>query len=432
MRLKPTIIVRDEGDCKLLYNGENGGLISIDKTAYRDLVVLDKTDDQYHSALRSWLDESEFLADSPTGTARGRHSRLTPRQAQSLNGFYDLRSTVAPLNVLWAITPRCNLHCPYCFADVQSQVAAFQEASGTALLAVADMLRECGVFKVTLTGGECLLSEHVWSVAGKLKGAGMTVAILSNGTSLPDDAADRLAALGVQVGISLDGPDEAVNRITRGAGSFDRTMASIRKLTAHQVPTSVMVTLTRHNFDRLEEHVALLSDLGIEIVALQDLRPFGSRRHYDATRLAVEQERNLERQLAFLYSRYPHIAFNTTELLMFSQPRANGRVMQCPAGDHFGYIDVHGDFYPCTSLPTFRMGNLFGGASVVDLWQHSEAILALRRLKSLPLDSIPECVRCSNRSRCDGGCRGDALFYSDSILGLPSRCPRRMGLITDL
>lgn len=39
---------------------------------------------------------------------------------------------------------------------------------------------------------------------------------------------------------------------------------------------------------------------------------------------------------------------------------------------------------------------------------------------------LPESVDCLWIEYCDGGCRGDALFYNNNLYGLASRCPKNM------
>ncbi len=159
-----------------------------------------------------------------------------------------------------------------------------------------------------------------------------------------------------------------------------------------------------------------MASLGVDSINLQDLRPFGTREIYDRTRLTVGQEHRLQSLFERLRVAYPDMNLETSELFLCWKLKVNGRVMQCPAGDHFAYIDFHGDVYPCTSLPSFKLGNLLQGDSLIDLWQHSAPIKALRQLKSLKLTELAGCSACADEPCCDGGCRGDALFYRGDLL----------------
>jgi radical SAM protein with 4Fe4S-binding SPASM domain len=427
MRLADSIIVREERDSYLLYNGTNGGLVTVSKDAYRDVILRDSVQDPAYEPLRAWLASADFLAEKPSD--RGSVGVEEDGQAHkaSPNRFFDLRSDLNPINVLWALIPRCNLRCIYCFPDAKVHSIGFKTPPAARLLKIADEIVRAQVLQVVLSGGECLLLKDVWTVVTRLKNAGLTVAILSNGSTLSEEMVGKFRESGVLAGVSLDGPSEEINRRTRGRGAFDQSITGVRRLIAAGVDTTALITLTRHNFPVLEELFALLEDLGVISVAIQDLRPFGTKAQYDATRLTAEQERILPGKYEAIAAAHSSISINSTELFLFSNKAASGKIMQCPAGDHFAYIDFYGNVYPCTSLPSFKMGRLLEGASLTELWRKSETIRELRRIKQLPLAAIPGCRDCSNRSRCEGGCRGDALFYDGDLFGLPSRCPKRLG-----
>ena len=175
--------------------------------------------------------------------------------------------------------------------------------------------------------------------------------------------------------------------------------------------------------DYLYDLFKLIDELGIKAVTIQDLRSFGTKLDYDNTRLTLEQENSLPDLLNKIKSDYSHMFINTTELLLYNKINEQGTVMPCPAGDNFAYIDYNGDLYPCTSLPNFKLGNLLE-SNITELWQNSYNIKRLRTIKKMKTSDLPECRNCERSKSCDGGCRGDAEFYSGDVFGLPSRCPK--------
>lgn len=428
MQLSTRIIVREEVDCFLLYNGDNGGLISLEKSTFEGLAAAESNPNRIYTDLVAWLGAYGFL-EGELSQHCGTPQVSAELLSDSAHGFFGLRSQISPLNVLWSITPACNLRCLYCFPNVSFHSTVTEALTLSDLLSIADKLIESRVLKVTLSGGECLLHNGLWTIVERLRSAGLTVAILTNGTAISRQVAEQMSKNGVIVGVSLDGQNEEVNRTTRGRGAFEKTVTGIKRLVAESVPVTILVTVTRHNYPILEELIAFISDLGILSITLQDLRPFGTRNDYDRLRLTVEQERTLPTFFDKLSKMRPDILINPTELFIFSQPGASGRLMHCPAGDNFAYIDFYGDVYPCTSLPSFWLGNILGDVSLSVLWQESDAILRLRRMKTLPVTVIQECTECSNRVNCEGGCRGDALFYRGDLMGLPSRCPKALGIL---
>ncbi len=426
VKLDSKIIVREESHCYLLYNGQNLGLISVSKEAFQRCILHDiwESQDRY---FREWLFKNDFLTEKHSNQTHGVYDQINDKVPQTDSTFYDIKSELSPLNILWALSPKCNLNCVYCFPDVKAHNAQGNKLSTSKLEIIADKIIEAKTLKVTLTGGECLLLEDLWVIVKKLKAAGLTVAILSNGVSMPQDALKKIKEHKLFVGVSLDGPTEEVNKLTRRDFAFEKTVDTIKKLIENCISTTVMVTVTRHNFYELEKIAELSSDLGVSAITLQDLRPFATKKEYDQLRLTSTQERQLKDTLKRLIAGFPKIFFNTSELMIFDQQNLNGNLMQCPAGDNFAYIDFYGDLFPCTSLPTFKLGNLLSDRNISDLWQNSEAIKLLRKIKKIPIESLPECEFCRNKCHCDGGCRGDALFYNDDLLGLASRCPKALG-----
>jgi radical SAM protein with 4Fe4S-binding SPASM domain len=427
VQLDTKVIVREESDCYLFYNSGNRGLISLSKITYNKCFIQNRWDNS-DIKFKKWLFENSFLVKKPNKLVSDQPP-LENEAFQDCSSFFDLKSEYSPLNVLWALSPKCNLNCTYCFPDAKAHIHSLGNPSTERLLKISNKLIEGKVLKVTLTGGECLLLNNLWVVVKQLKNAGITIAILSNGTTMSNKMLRKIKDTEVFMGISLDGSHEEVNRLTRGSFAFEKTMKSIAKLIDNKVPTTVMVTVTRNNFSDLYRIIELVSTLGVSSVTLQDLRPFGTRETYDKLRLSPNQEKDLEKTLERIAKSFPNVFLNTSELMIFHKTKTNGLIMQCPAGDNFAYIDFYGDFFPCTSLPSFKLGNLLGDCSIPELWQNSKAIQLLRSIKNMPIDKISACNSCINKSSCDGGCRGDALFYNNDLFGMASRCPKELDIL---
>jgi radical SAM protein with 4Fe4S-binding SPASM domain len=427
IKLDSRIIVREESDCYLLYNGVNRGLISVSKEAYNRCITENKWSN-HDIVLKKWLFENDFLVKKPDKEKRNMQKpEIEPFLAST--SFFDLKSEYSPLNVLWALSPKCNLNCTYCFPDAQAHSSLLGNPTTERLLKIANKLIQAKVLKATLTGGECLLLKNLSTVVKQLKEAGITVALLSNGTSISAKMLKEIKNNEVFMGISLDGSNEEINSLTRGRFVFEKTVKTINKLLENGVPTTIMVTVTKNNFSDLYRIVEFVSSLGISSVTLQDLRPFGTKETYDELRLTSNQEKDLEDTIDSIAKSFPNIFLNTSELMIFHKSKTNDLIMQCPAGDNFAYIDFYGDFYPCTSLQTFKLGNLLDDSSITELWQNSKSIKLLRTLKNTSLNRIKACNSCENNPFCDGGCRGDALFYNNDLFGAPSRCPKELGNI---
>ena len=73
----------------------------------------------------------------------------------------------------------CNLNCSYCDTEFAKSAGNGSEYSVDNLVAVAD---KSGVRLVEITGGEPLLQEDVPELCGRLKDAGFTVLVETNGS----------------------------------------------------------------------------------------------------------------------------------------------------------------------------------------------------------------------------------------------------------
>ena len=82
-------------------------------------------------------------------------------------------------HIHWYLTDRCNLQCAYCFKP-KGQIQPSMEET----LRLAEILAQSGVKEVTLTGGEPLINPAAKKAMEILKGAGIYVALHTNGLFL--------------------------------------------------------------------------------------------------------------------------------------------------------------------------------------------------------------------------------------------------------
>jgi radical SAM protein with 4Fe4S-binding SPASM domain len=434
MLLNSRVFLREEEDCFIVYNGDNGKAVCLSS---KDGKALRDADTQYFTD----KDNEAFLYKlHDMGFIQIPDTLNKINVEEEVDGISDvnvltLKSRRNPYKVLWGITPKCNLKCLYCWPDVASVVRQTSGLHLDELKKIANQLVSAQVCKVIISGGEALLCKDIWDIIKVLRDGGCTVLLISNGTTINKNVLDKIKANDVALGISIDASTDDVNAITRRRNIVQMVSNAIKDILKEGIPLGVLVTVTRHNFDYLEEHISYLDKLGVEVVILQDLRPFGSTEDYDNTRLTVEQEIELPKCLSRIEKNYKNIRFDTTELLAFSNKCLNkttkNTIMQCDAGENSAYVDFHGNFFPCSFLETLKLGNLLDeAATLTDLWRNSENIIKLRKIKNMSIQSLKDCHGCSQIENCDGGCRGDALFITGDFYGQASRCPRRMGIIS--
>lgn|GEM_PF-1895191 len=423
------VLVRQEGDDYFLFNRRNDGLIKVSNSILTSLTSGQLQDTETNRQITTFLSQNNMLESAIEQVAA---KPEISKERRLYSPLMWVHSALNPINLLWAITTRCNMKCSYCFPDVNSIQPTFITLGAEKLNQIADQIIDAKILQVAISGGEALLEKYVWDIIEKLYKNNVKVGINTNGTTITEKVIQKLKKYEVRVGISIDAPTEEINAITRGERFFSKTVKGIKALIKANVPTSALVTISRYNFPCLEEHIDFIhKELGIQGIVLQDLRSFGTKETYDNTRLTPEQESNLYPVVEKIVNKYPKLNFNFTELFIFPHEKfkseKNGKIMQCPAGYNLAYIDYYADMYPCTQLQMMKLGNVLKDGSITDLWQNSKMIKRLRELKEEPLENISGCIGCSKKKHCYGGCRGDAVFNGQGMYGLASRCPKLLG-----
>lgn len=152
---------------------------------------------------------------------------------------------VAPLHSTISLTGFCNLDCVYCYAKPFSRRFIPYDY-------VEKILRDfkrLGVFVIKLAGGEPLLHPQIERILDLVDELQMEVAFLTN-LSMPlrhlTPLLDRLVASPyVNIQVSLDSVDPAVNDMTRGQGAA--VLSNIELLIERGVDIQVACVLSKHN-----------------------------------------------------------------------------------------------------------------------------------------------------------------------------------------
>ncbi len=100
---------------------------------------------------------------------------------------------------------RCNYRCEHCF-DTCLPKACMEPAEWMPRLI---FLKEQGVTKINISGGEPMLYPHLEEMCRLLKSVGFTVSIVSNGSLITEDRLKTLSRYVDWMGLSVDSPEES-------------------------------------------------------------------------------------------------------------------------------------------------------------------------------------------------------------------------------
>lgn len=309
----------------------------------------------------------------------------------------------------------CNLECPHCSVNAKAPLPG--EMTTLELKALIDHLASMpwnrDISRVGLTGGELFTRSDALELIDYVHAKGFKVVVASNALLLTDQMIAQLATYnGFRISVSLDGPNAESHERIRGKGTFEPTVAVIRKLAASGVSVGVNMVIHRDNIDLIGDTLKLADDLGAKAFNCLRLMRIGRARPGSGgnCRLVGVLDRVLYRKLFSILrgnARYRELMHNSTFACQVMGVAAGVRSDYCGIGTNRAlYVRSDGCVYPCPNAvaPEFLLGNVKTD-QLWDIWKNSPI---LRSLRQLSVDTMnPKCAQCDVRYFCGGSCRGE-------------------------
>jgi uncharacterized protein len=298
------------------------------------------------------------------------------------------------LNAYLHVTYACNLACAHCYA--QAAPSRRETMPVEDVLRLTEEAARLGFAKAVITGGEPLLHpqrdallEGLADLRARIR---PTQIVLRTNLTLPlDDALlERLRRAADQIVVSLDG-DEAAHDARRGAGTYARTLANLRRVKAifpsGGLSVTAVLTAAQVNGREGEAVRRVAQELGIA-ARFKPLLPLGRAASRPP---ALEAYASLEAEGEERLACGLHLTAT------------------CGLGMNIS-VAPDGVCTPCHALG--GEAHALGNARQVSL-QEVIAGEGFQRLKQVTVDSTPHCRACPLRYLCGGYCRawraGEAL-----------------------
>ncbi len=331
----------------------------------------------------------------------------------------------------WELTNACNLACIHCRASAIREPPP-DELSTTEAKHFVDELVEYKPI-IILTGGEPLLREDVFDIAGYASSKGLRVVLATNGTLLTHDIARKLKEAGIQrISISIDGSNTRTHDTFRGElGAFDAALRGIEILKKEGISFQINTTITKRNLDEIPRIYDLALELKASALHIFLLVPTGRGEEIEQEEIPPHE---YERVLNWFYDKSKDAGIQLKATcaphyfrIMRQRAKAEGiRITKethgleamtkgCLGGSAFCFVSSKGDVYPCGYLPALA-GNI-RQTPFKTIWEKSDVFNELRdpgKLKG-------KCGRCEYRMVC-GGCRARAYAATDNYLDEEPYC----------
>ena len=363
--------------------------------------VFDGETRKYH-LLRNDEAKNWLLSASPDALPNG--FQIGDPQANSF--LSELRKHEITYEIHWDVTNECNSKCVHCYnlgAQDGRRACAGAALSDVERSELLKALREQGVFRLVVSGGEPLLHPRIFDLLDEARSLGFQVVLYTNGLLVDEETAERLAGLGlVSVEISMYGASAATHElVTRVPGSFGRSTSALRMLTARGVHTVMKCVALHANRSEIDDMLALGDEIADNTLVSYVFYP-----GIDGGSTASEQMLRMGDLVELALNKRSRLYFDrpSCQLCRYEPKRMN----VCTDCIWSLYVNPSGLVFPCIAIPE----SLGGWRDVFARGRGFDSSIGdrLARWRKLPFSKIPECGKREYCKYCYSACPGDALL----------------------
>ena len=396
IRLSKEIIVGEENGQCFLVNKRTGDYFNISKENKKSIdgVELIKNKKQITPFIKKLIGQGILISEN-----------------KKVNGD--------SFHIQWHLTERCNLRCSHCYQErkVIAELEQYEmENFVDHLVYVLKKQRMSG--SISLTGGEPLiLGDKLWNLIKYIKKSDLDIEIslLTNGTLITSEIADKLASYKIYCQISFDGYDEKTHDNIRGRGNFSKAIKGVKMLRKRDVPVSAHFVIMRQNINDIEKMVYFCIINGIRRLTFSRLVLMGQGHSLKKQMLSPIETKDVYKKIYDLSKKVKDkLDVNTGRTLWCNIDNEIGGT--CPAGFSSLIVNADGSVFPCRRLP-INVGNILKN-SIFEIWYGSAVMKDLRNRKK-----IDKCGNCKFLDKC-GGCRAIAFAHFGDYMAADPQCWR--------
>ena len=324
------------------------------------------------------------------------------------------------------ITGKCNLNCSFCRQKNEKDLV--DDMTMEEWLRVAIQLKEMNCTRISLAGGEPLMSKNLFNILDIINERIDKPAILTNGTLLTKNLIKKIAGKVKNLQVSVDSLNTDLHDSIRGKkGAWNETYRGIQNAIEAGIPVGVRITVFEKNADQalplLEwaKKIGATSFLARRVVCsgngieTKKIPPLELKKLF--TNLIVK---GLEIKMPVGFGDpFPHLLLSPKRLLEANNDYdiLNGKIIGgCSVSIDAMYIAQNGSVLLCPYLPIY-CGNV-KKQSIKTIWRNSKAYKIARSIRN---NLQGKCGACPYKFAC-GGCRANAYYETGSICGEDTGC----------
>jgi radical SAM protein with 4Fe4S-binding SPASM domain len=299
---------------------------------------------------------------------------------------------VTPPKITISITNTCNLKCRWCYGDC-GKPGPKPELSLREWLTFIDYLVSNNFIRVYIEGGEPFYREDFLTIIKYCSRKLMTV-VRTNGTLITRAVAKELKAMGIgRMLVDIMGAHAGTHdELTGVQGSFQKSCAAVKHLSAVGIKTDVLVILNRRNFGEMQECVDLARSLGALRLGILRLYPLGrAKSAWEELALSLDEQTSTISNL-----RVPE----GFQVMKSWHPNDRNCCWQGAT------VNAFGDSIGCTYLREYvNFGNI-STTPFLETWHNDKLYKTLREG-----EVEKSCASCHAKDGTHGGCRSTAYAF---------------------
>ena len=349
-------------------------------------------------------------------------------------------------SVHWMITGKCNYRCRHCF--MSAPAGTLPSLSHGSILKIADQIAQCGIPNVSLSGGEPLVRDDIYDIITALSERRIHInQLFSNGALVNERLLEHLEEYeqNPTLVISYDGVGGWHDWLRGIDGAEEKADRAIMLWHERGFPVYAQMTVHKGNADKIRETVLHLASLGCDKARINVAYEEGEWTKHNAGYLYSKDEyrQKLLRYIPEYYEDGMPMALVLNDLVSLD-PREP---------DQYSVLKIRNskeDFLNESAFSCMSRTLQITPEGTIRLCQAvNETFLQLKPLVSddpdEPVMTLSDaisgdskimqifgttyndlkkenrqCGDCSYFDACGGGCRGNALMQTNSIMGTDS------------
>jgi len=305
----------------------------------------------------------------------------------------------APNRMDLSLTYRCNNKCGHCYLPKNE---SNEELTISQWKQIIDKLWDIGIPQVVFTGGEPFIKKDTLIKLAEYSKK-FICGIITNGTLITDDIAKELKRVELDwIQITLESGHERIHdKMIGRKGAFTETSRGISNCVKYGVPVSINATLTKDNYQSLNELLDYALKLGVRNVSTNAIISAG--RGTKAKKEYGVPEKELAKVLkkAKKYAEKLGIELNWFLPTCYKNlnPMELGFGQRCCSACQVNMmVEPDGKVIPCQSWTQEKLGNI-----LTDEWESIWSSKISKKIRNYGF-TPKECTGCEYLDYCHGSC----------------------------